>query len=221
MPSRRRSRCARGRAGCRDRPAARATVSAPRRSGAKVICATAPGAPADSAASRTVSTSAGSTSVSAAGSCAPRRSWERNGPSRWMPARSPRPPARRRCAPPPPSRQPAAETRLPSRVVVPFTWWWRTAVAAESAAAPNSPPAPPWQWTSTSPGSKVCRPARHRRPARPAREPAARPPTGVPDGVPVHHQRAVLDDGRGGDQAPGQEHRLRDGHASHHVALPG
>ena len=164
---------------------------------------------------RTASTSDGSTSVSAAGSCAPRRSWERNGPSRWMPARSPRATSAAQVRTPATISSAVAETRLPSRVVVPCTWWWRTAVAAESAAAPNSPPAPPWQWTSTSPGSKVCRPG----PAvgdghvPPGSRQLGRLP-GVPDRVPVHHQRAVLDDGRGGDQAPGQEHRLRGGHAT-------
>ena len=84
----------------------------------------------------------------------------------------------------PAARDEAAEQgRRAVAVVVPGG-----AVVAPSASAPNSPPAPPWQCTSTAPGSRV-RPgrpavregrptARRRAPRGPARRSGSAPPRG-------------------------------------------
>lgn len=79
--------CGRRRGGCRVAPGPRRASCEPSRSGAKVHCTRAFGTPASAQVSTSDSTRARSGSVSTDGSCAPRRSSERNGPSRWRPVR--------------------------------------------------------------------------------------------------------------------------------------
>ena len=118
-------------------------------SGARVIVATAPGA-----ASSTSRSTAGSPGRRAAGSCAPHRAAARNGPSRCRPASRPSATSGASVATRRASTACGAETRLASWVVVPWARWWATAPRAPAVSASGKPwPAPPWQWTSTSPGS--------------------------------------------------------------------
>ena len=100
------------------------------------------------------------------------------------------------------------ETRLPSRVVVPLRWWCRAAVVAPSASAPNSPPAPPWQCTSTAPGSRV-HPA-----VQPSGTVADRPGGGHLPRRPGEADQPALEDDApsvqdrlGGDHPAGEQHR--------------
>src|SRR5699024_5195780 len=125
------------------------TSAAPSPSGATVMVARAP--PASWARSRTRSASP---AVMCSGFWAPRRSTERNGPSRWIAAISPSAtrPARSATL----SRRVAASavTREATRVVVPWRRCSRTAVSMSSgeAASGKEAPPPPWQCRSTRPG---------------------------------------------------------------------
>src|SRR5699024_2812357 len=125
------------------------TASASATSGATVMVASDP--PASWASSRTRSASP---SVMCSGFWAPRRSTERNGPSRWIAAISPS--ATRSARSATRSRRVAASavTRDATRLVVPWRRCSRTAVSISSgeAASGKEAPPPPWQWRSTRPG---------------------------------------------------------------------
>ena len=124
---------------------------APGRSGARVMVTT---CPRPRPISSRVSSASGA--VMKAGSWAPQRSREMKGPSRWMPASSP---ASHRSASTRVRRRRisgAAVTQEAIRLVVPARRCSMTATIARpgpSMSGKDSPP-PPWQWTSTSPGSR-------------------------------------------------------------------
>ena len=197
---RRRSRCAPARAGCRASPAARAAAAAPgapaRTSSARPRRARRP----TRRPARTASTSAGSTSVSAAGFCAPRRSWERNGPSRWMPARSPAATRAAQVRTPDTSSsrggrdQAAEQGRGAARVVVADRGRRRVGVGAELAA--GAAVAVDVDQAGQQGDAGPARQSDAGRSCHGRRDLGRR--AGEPDRVAVHHQRAVVDDAGGG-----------------------
>ncbi len=97
---------------------------------------------------------------SSVGSCAPQRDRAMYGPSKWTPASSPSSHSSARAEVARARSASDAVTRLAMIVVVPCAAW-KAATRRASSWSPEGkePPAPPWVWMSTKPGTTY-RPAR-------------------------------------------------------------